>query len=191
VLQLAALDGATEQSGKELMFSAATIRRIARPAIASIVFVAFGLTSSQPGAQEPPKKLSDWLLEQPRSPEAYPLGLSWRVPSEIASQEVLRREMMHSLSGLDGSVNADRGDRQAARLPRTLPVTPRAGRRRRRAGSRPTRRNPVIGRATALLPPDRRQRRHHRPGRFCPACIQLSRGIVIDACDAVAAGRAD
>ena len=51
--------------------------------------------------QVAPKRLSDWLLEQPISPDAYPLGLSWRVPGEVAAQSELRLDLLRSLSGLD------------------------------------------------------------------------------------------
>ncbi|TAK68375.1 MAG: phosphatase PAP2 family protein [Betaproteobacteria bacterium] len=58
-------------------------------------------------AQLAPKRLSDWLLEQPASADAYPLGLSWRVPGEVTAQSQLRLDLLHSLSGLDRGVKAD------------------------------------------------------------------------------------
>ncbi len=57
-------------------------------------------------AQTPPKRLSDWLLEQEISPNAYPLGLSWQVPAEVAAQNTLRLQLSKSLSGLDSEVKA-------------------------------------------------------------------------------------
>src|SRR5262249_40148935 len=57
--------------------------------------------------QATPKRLSDWLLEQPYSADAYPLGLSWRVPEERASQMFLRRDLLASLSGFEREVAAD------------------------------------------------------------------------------------
>ncbi len=76
--------------------------------------------------QVAPKRLSDWLLEQPASPDAYQLGLSWRVPGEVVSQSQLRLHLLHSLSGLDREVKAD--SEALGRLRdwmRTLPVTGR------------------------------------------------------------------
>ena len=57
-------------------------------------------------AQTPPKRLSDWLLEQEISPGAYPAGLSWRVPAEVPAQDALRLQLSQSLSGLDREVKA-------------------------------------------------------------------------------------
>src|SRR5437763_9052227 len=48
--------------------------------------------------QQPPKRLSNWLLEQPAAPNTYPLGLSWRVPSEEASQHLLRHALLELLA---------------------------------------------------------------------------------------------
>ena len=59
------------------------------------------LTPSLAYGQIAPKRLSDWLLEQPASPDAYPLGLSWRVPGEVVTQGQLRLDLLKSLSGLD------------------------------------------------------------------------------------------
>ncbi len=52
------------------------------------------------------KRLSDWLLEQPRSANAYPLGLSWRGPQEIPPQNAKRLELLRSLSGTSRDVLA-------------------------------------------------------------------------------------
>ena len=54
-----------------------------------------------------PKRLSDWLLEQAIDPNAYPLGLSWRVPGEVAAQGDLKLDLLRSLSGSDREVTAD------------------------------------------------------------------------------------
>jgi len=180
------------------MFSPAASRQVVQLAIASIVFIAFGLASSQPGAQVPPRKLSDWLLEQPRSPDAYPLGLSWRVPSEVASQEVLRRELMYSLSGLDGSVSAD--PRAAGRLRdwlRTLPVTgrvPVAVADARWLQANPAR-NPVIQPSHTVILPSRPQAVVVVTGLgdLCPVMHSPGREAIayLEACDARAAARAD
>ncbi len=77
-------------------------------------------------AQTAPKRLSDWLLEQPIDPNAYPLGLSWRVPGEVAAQGDLKLHLLKSLSGRDREVKA--APEVLARLRdwvRTLPVTGR------------------------------------------------------------------
>ncbi|MBE0613179.1 MAG: YjbH domain-containing protein [Burkholderiales bacterium] len=54
-----------------------------------------------------PMRLSDWLLDQAIDPNAYPLGLSWRVPGEVPAQAELRLELLRSLSGLDREVKAN------------------------------------------------------------------------------------
>jgi len=68
--------------------------------------VALALASPLLHAQTPPKRLSDWLLGQEISPNAYPLGLSWQVPAEVAAQNTLRLQLSKSLSGLDSEVKA-------------------------------------------------------------------------------------
>ncbi|MGQ0523962.1 MAG: YjbH domain-containing protein, partial [Betaproteobacteria bacterium] len=77
-------------------------------------------------AQEAPKRLSQWLAEQPASVDAYPLGLSWRVPDETAAQSMLRLELLQSLAEGNREVRADRD--AVGRLRGwliTLPVTGR------------------------------------------------------------------
>ena len=64
-------------------------RSVARSALLSFLVVASCATR----AQEKPKRLSNWLLEQPAAPNTYPLGLSWRVPSEEAPQHLLREHL--------------------------------------------------------------------------------------------------
>lgn len=74
-----------------------------------------------------PKRLSDWLLEQPPDPHNYPLGLSWQVPGEVASQQKLRADLLLSLSGNERKVRAD--PQALQRLHgwiTTLPLTGRA-----------------------------------------------------------------
>ena len=71
---------------------------IAAAACAALLFT---LTpSSGARAQEAPKRLSDWLLEQPQAAEAYPLGLSWRVPEEVAAQSLLKRDLLQTLASV-------------------------------------------------------------------------------------------
>ena len=77
-------------------------------------------------AQVAPKRLSDWLLEQAIDPNAYPLGLSWRVPGEVPAQAELRLKLLRSLSGLDQEVKADPKVLQRLRdWVSSLPVTGR------------------------------------------------------------------
>lgn len=77
-------------------------------------------------AQVKQQRLSDWLLEQPASPNAYPLGLSWRVPEEIPAQNALLLELIKSLSGQDASLKADTSSVTRLReWLRSLPVTGR------------------------------------------------------------------
>ncbi|MDP2239477.1 MAG: YjbH domain-containing protein [Burkholderiales bacterium] len=77
-------------------------------------------------AQVAPQRLSDWLLAQPPSANAYPLGLSWRVPGEAPAQNALRLGLLNSLSGRDREVTADPAavDRLREWL-HSLPVTGR------------------------------------------------------------------
>ena len=76
--------------------------------------------------QVAPKRLSDWLLEQPIDPNAYPLGLSWRVPGEVPAQAELRLELLRNLSGLDQEIKADPKVLQRLRdWVSSLPVTGR------------------------------------------------------------------
>src|SRR3989442_13302319 len=51
-------------------------------------------------AEEKPKRLSNWLLEQPATANPYPTGLSWRVPGEEASQQLLRHELLENLAAV-------------------------------------------------------------------------------------------
>src|SRR5947207_5354996 len=65
---------------------------------ARYALLAFLLAATSAQAQQPPKRLSNWLLEQPPTSDSYPLGLSWRVPSEEASQHLLRHELLELLA---------------------------------------------------------------------------------------------
>lgn len=72
------------------------------------------------------KRLSDWLLEQPASPDAYPLGLSWQVPEETVSQTASYVDLLNRLSGSDRAVPvAAESLARVRNLVRTLPVTGR------------------------------------------------------------------
>ena len=65
------------------------------------MFVSLLVASCAAFGQPAHKRLSDWLLEQPQSPDTYPLGLSWRVPEETVSQTALFRELLKNLSSAD------------------------------------------------------------------------------------------
>jgi membrane-associated phospholipid phosphatase len=90
-----------------------------------VLAVALALASPLAYGQEP-KRLSDWLLEQPPSAAPYPLGLSWRVPEEVPGQNALRLQLLNSLAGSDRSVTAD--PVAAKRLHDWLSTLPATGR---------------------------------------------------------------
>src|SRR5439155_18288335 len=71
-------------------------RSVARSALLSLLVVASCATQ----AQEKPKRLSNWLLEQPPTANPYPTGLSWRVAGEEAAQQLLRHELLDNLSAV-------------------------------------------------------------------------------------------
>lgn len=72
--------------------------------LAALIRMALSAAFALPSSQLHAKRLSDWLLEQPPSPENYPLGLSWLVPSERVSQSELRHDILEHLSGRDTEV---------------------------------------------------------------------------------------
>jgi membrane-associated phospholipid phosphatase len=85
-----------------------------------------------PAAKPKPKpparelRLSDWLLQQPAPPDAYPLGLSLRLREEVPSQTGLKLELVSALAGDDKSVRADPAAVQRLRVWISgLPVTGR------------------------------------------------------------------
>jgi membrane-associated phospholipid phosphatase len=88
--------------------------------------VALALGAPLAHGQPAPKRLSDWLLEQPPSPAPYPAGLSWRVPGEVPAQTALRFELLNLLAAGSGAVTADPG--AAARLREWLGALPVTGR---------------------------------------------------------------
>lgn len=59
-----------------------------------------------PSAPARPLRLSDWLLSRPPSQNAYPLGLSWRVPEEEPPQKELQLQLVSALSGEDKTMRA-------------------------------------------------------------------------------------
>jgi len=42
------------------------------------------------------ERLSDWILRQPQQSDSFPLGLQWRVPSQVQQQAKLKLELMSS-----------------------------------------------------------------------------------------------
>lgn len=71
----------------------------------SVLFVGFASFPFSLFGQSAPKRLSSWLLEQPVRPDAYPLGLSWRVPEEIAPQTLAKIQLLRSLKTAQSEVN--------------------------------------------------------------------------------------
>ncbi len=87
-----------------------------------LVSLAIAAQSSQ--AQTPVRRLSDWMLEQPFTPDAYSLGLSWRVPGEVPVQHALRQSLLQQLTRVND------GDSAASRIRlrnwlASLPITGR------------------------------------------------------------------
>ncbi|HYH42283.1 MAG TPA: YjbH domain-containing protein, partial [Burkholderiales bacterium] len=52
-------------------------------------------------------RLSDWLIQQPPTPGAYPLGLSLRLPEEVPFQTGMKLDLVSALSGADDALRAD------------------------------------------------------------------------------------
>lgn len=95
-------------------------------AFSGSVFVSLALVSPLLQAQAVPKRLSDWLIEQPFMPDAYSLGLSWRVADELPAQSALRQSLLQALSGTNRDLTAN--TQAVARLREwiaSLPVTGR------------------------------------------------------------------
>ncbi|MGH9576033.1 MAG: YjbH domain-containing protein, partial [Terriglobales bacterium] len=169
-----------------------------RIAALAAVFAAMLVAESTAYGQAPQKRLSDWLLEQPYSADAYPLGLSWRVPEEKASQSLLRRDLLASLSGIERAVSAD--PEAVARLRgwlETLPVTgrvpvPLADARWLQANAA---RDPIIEpHHTVMLPArPRTVTVITERGERCAAAHRYGREVVayVEACDPEGARRVD
>ena len=103
------------------MNRARTRRKLGSGFLALLFFVSTSLFG-----QLAPKRLSQWLLEQPYSANSYELGLSWRVPEETVPQTARFLELMGDLSNADAKVKVDRADLEHLRnWIRTLPVTGR------------------------------------------------------------------
>lgn len=77
-------------------------------------------------AQTTQNRLSDWLVSQPYSSNAYPLGLSLRILEEVPVQRTLQLNLLKSLSGGERNFSADlKAAARLATLLRSLPVTGR------------------------------------------------------------------
>lgn len=75
-------------------------------------------------AETPPRRLSDWLLERDAADDAYPLGLSWRLPEERPPQHARWQGLLDQLDRGGPDLPADPKARAAlkdwlARLPAT------------------------------------------------------------------------
>ena len=84
--------------------------------------------SPQTSTQASPRRLSDWLLQEPAAlrAEADPLGLSWRVPAELPAQAAAKSALLRDLSTGAGALKADaEAMRRLAELIGTLPATGR------------------------------------------------------------------
>src|SRR3972149_2585638 len=94
--------------------------------LATLAFVSVSLAWASPVvlAPTPQKRLAEWLIEQPFSEEAYPLGLSWRVPDEVPPQQARLLELLKMLSGAGVTAEPEAVGRLRNWL-RTLPVTGR------------------------------------------------------------------
>ena len=103
--------------GDPVCDSTPSVKPIAAAACAALLFT---LTPIGRAQEAVPKRLSDWLLEQPQAVEAYPLGLSWRVPEEVAAQSLLKRDLLQALEGM--------GTESSARLSQWLRLLPVTGR---------------------------------------------------------------
>ena len=101
---------------------------VGRSGAGALLGLALSLLVSSPllHAQTSPKRLSDWLLEQPATPDAYPLGLSWRVPEELSSQRLLFQSLSRELYAFGERSRINSGAvRRLQDWLRTLPVTGR------------------------------------------------------------------
>lgn len=78
---------------------------------------------ASPAAPRGGERLSDWLLRQPTLEQAYPMGLSWRVPGETAAQLRLKTDLLVQLD--QRSVAEPAGRARLRALIDRLPVTGR------------------------------------------------------------------
>jgi len=99
-------------------------RPLRRQLLITALLVGLVLGAPPVQAQAPPKRLSDWLFEQPPSENPYYLGVSWRVTDELPAQGALRLELLNSLARRESSADVETAQRLHAWLA-TLPVTGR------------------------------------------------------------------
>ncbi|HQT27349.1 MAG TPA: capsule biosynthesis GfcC family protein, partial [Burkholderiales bacterium] len=128
------------------------------------------------------KRLSDWLLEQKPSPDAYPLGLTWSHPAEKVSQNELKYDLLKQLGLM--------GNRKLESWIASLPVTGRVT--LNNADARWLQANPAMD---PVIHPEDMIVLPHRPGtvtvvtsdgRLCRVihAAGLHAGDYIDRCDA-------
>ncbi len=112
------------------------LRAVGRPraamravALALLFGHALALAQSAPNpTQASSRRLSDWLLQEPAAlkADAYPLGLSWRVPAELPAQAAAKSALLRDLAPGAGALKADaEAMRRLAELIGTLPATGR------------------------------------------------------------------
>jgi hypothetical protein len=65
--------------------------------------------AAKPPAKVRQLRLSDWVLQQGAAPDAYPLGLSWRVPDEVPAQISIKLELVTALADEDRTIRAEAG----------------------------------------------------------------------------------
>ncbi|MBE0623830.1 MAG: YjbH domain-containing protein [Burkholderiales bacterium] len=149
-------------------------------------------------AQMAPKRLSDWLLEQAVDPNAYPLGLSWRVRGELVTQSELRLNLLGGLSGLDREVKADPQALGRLRdLVSSLPATgrvPVAVADARWLQANPAR-DPVLQAGDSVVLPGRPRTVTVLTARGTRCAVTHAPGIeaiaYVDACGATSPGKTD
>lgn len=81
------------------------------------------LDSAAPEVPRAGERLSQWLLRQPLNEQAYPIGLSWRVPGERPEQLRLKRQLLAELERASERPTAARSSLRS--LIEALPVTGR------------------------------------------------------------------
>ncbi len=116
---------AQHQAGGTPPGSQQKLGRLTHFAVSGGVCICLAAVSPLALAQAAPKRLSDWLLEQPYMPNAYFLGLSWRVADEVPTQYALRQELLQALVAASrATAHAQAADRMRKWVA-TLPVTGR------------------------------------------------------------------
>ena len=103
-----------------------TTRRLQQARLFNALCVLLACVCAPAHGQLTPKRLSQWLIEQPDTANSYAPGLSWRVPDEIPRQNALRLELLQQLANPAAMPTVDEAARQRLRLwLSALPVTGR------------------------------------------------------------------